>query len=60
VLEIHGFYEVQILFVIIIAGVWVVLVTLTVITFYHYLILYAKKESVIEDRDNPWSDTETA
>ncbi|KAI0027457.1 voltage-dependent anion channel [Vararia minispora EC-137] len=49
VLNIPGFFELQVFFVIVIAALWLVLFALTITAFRRGLILYAKEEDVIED-----------
>ena len=51
-LNITGFFEVQLIFVIAMAFVWIILAVFTVVAFKRGLILNAKPEEVVQDRRN--------
>jgi hypothetical protein len=50
-LDIPGLFDVQVLFTIVIAGLWVILAAFTVVAFWRGKILYAKEDAVIADSE---------
>ncbi|KZV70721.1 hypothetical protein PENSPDRAFT_578977 [Peniophora sp. CONT] len=59
-LGITGFFELQLIFVIAMAFIWIVLAVFTVVALKRGLILNSKPEDVVQDRRKPSKDAESA